>query len=71
MGMFDTVFLDCPKCKTRQEVQTKAGPCELREYDIYGAPASILGDLTNRSPITCAQCKHEIFIVISTSIRIF
>lgn len=71
MGMFDSVFVDCPKCRTRQELQSKAGECTLREYDIYGAPLRILADLADNNPHLCDHCRHEIYVVLGTSVRIF
>ena len=32
MGMFDSVWVRCPKCDNNMEFQSKAGVCEMREY---------------------------------------
>lgn len=42
MGMFDTIFVHCPTCNERVEVQTKNGACLLEEYELANAPNSLL-----------------------------
>lgn len=34
MGMYDSVYAKCPKCKHELEYQTKTGPCMLMRYGI-------------------------------------
>ena len=45
MGMFDRVYIACPKCGNKIEFQSKAGVCELNEYGASDVPASIAGDI--------------------------
>jgi len=45
MGMFDRVYIACPKCGNKIEFQSKAGVCELNEYGTSDVPASIAGDI--------------------------
>jgi hypothetical protein len=42
VGMFDSVFADCPSCGRRTEIQTKAGECILATYSPTNAPADVL-----------------------------
>lgn len=42
MGMFDSVYVDCPYCERLVELQTKQGACECRDYDIINAPPEVL-----------------------------
>lgn len=32
MGMYDSFYIDCPKCGHELEYQTKSGPCRLYIY---------------------------------------
>lgn len=54
MGMFDTVFVPCVKCKNELSFQTKSGPCELRGYPLENAPEDVLRDVNRHAPIKCA-----------------
>jgi len=29
MGMFDSLYIECPNCKNEMEFQSKSGPCGL------------------------------------------
>jgi hypothetical protein len=42
MGMFDSVFVDCPHCGKKNELQTKNGECILGRYDLVNAPPEVL-----------------------------
>lgn len=57
MGMFDSVYVTCPDCGTREELQTKAGDCLCYTY-ILGQdviPPEIIRDLENER-VLCADC---------------
>ena len=56
MGMFDSVFVPCPKCKTKQEFQTKSGDCILGRYTLENAPKDVMLDINRHSPYTCRNC---------------
>jgi hypothetical protein len=32
MGVFDSIYIKCPKCDSDVEFQTKSGDCTLAEY---------------------------------------
>ena len=42
MGMFDSVFVSCPRCGEDNEIQTKNGKCILGRYDLVNAPPEVL-----------------------------
>ena len=42
MGMFDSVFVECPHCGQMNELQTKNGECILGKYDLVNAPPEVL-----------------------------
>lgn len=55
MGMFDSIYVKCPKCDTSQEVQSKAGECLLHSYDQDRVPIAIAADL-NGEEVKCNHC---------------
>jgi len=36
--MHDSVWVKCPKCKTKNEFQSKSGDCFLRNYSLKKCP---------------------------------
>lgn len=42
MGMFDSVYVPCPKCGHRNEFQSKSGDCSLMTYNFEEAPREVL-----------------------------
>ena len=63
MGMFDSVFADCPKCGTELEFQTKGGVCELYKYHCSSVPIGA-ADGVYRSK-TCKSCGAEVSLKVS------
>lgn len=57
MGMFDYVRARCPNCGEIIEEQSKAGPCQLKDYNLYNAPASILEDMVEW---WCNNCESRL-----------
>jgi hypothetical protein len=55
MGMFDSIYVRCPTCNERTELQSKAGVCELKIYTLDSAPPEILVDLDKRT----YRCKND------------
>jgi hypothetical protein len=57
MGMFDTVYATCPKCKNQMMDQIKHGPCDMVTYRI--ADEMDLDDamLVHGSSMYCSKCK--------------
>lgn len=63
MGMFDDVWVKCPKCETLNNVQSKVGECTLAAYKIDDAPLNVLADV-DQSVITCEHCETNYQIVL-------
>ncbi len=61
MGMFDSVWVNCPKCKTKVEFQSKAGPCRLKNYRIERVPVEIALSL-DRTSEKC-ECGNRITLI--------
>ncbi len=55
MGMFDRVWVKCPRCDNLIEFQSKAGSCSLQDYALCDAPPAILADL-NGEEWACSEC---------------
>ena len=53
MGMYDSVWVKCPKCKTENEFQTKSGKCLLDNYTLENCPGDVLEDINRHSPHLC------------------
>ena len=45
MGMFDSLFIKCPKCGKEMEWQSKSGPCCLDSYTPKNLPVDVARDL--------------------------
>jgi len=55
MGMFDSVYVKCKNCGEFVEFQSKAGDCNLDEYDISNCPPKIAGDIAGETQL-CRNC---------------
>lgn len=58
MGMFDTVVTSCPVCGAHNEIQTKAGDCELKVYSLSGVPVDIAKSLDGQT-VFCIHCTYD------------
>ena len=58
MGMFDTVHFKCRVCSSVIEEQSKAGDCNLNEYDAYAVPVEIAKSIEG-GIIYCENCGTE------------
>jgi hypothetical protein len=69
MGMFDTVFVWCPHCGERQEIQTKDGPCTLGEYNLCNAPPAVLLGIEGEHE--CVDCGGWFHITVQHTTQAF
>lgn len=53
MGMYDVVLVECPKCGTENEFQSKGGDCLLMCYNLEDCPEDVLSDVNRHSPHYC------------------
>ena len=53
MGMYDTIWVKCPKCAEESGFQTKSGDCILGNYTLDDCPADAMVDANRHSPTTC------------------
>ena len=65
MGMFDTIYLECPDCGKKNELQTKWGACVLGEYSIDDAPPDAMEKFVQNS-VECEYCECEFKVEIVT-----
>lgn len=57
MGMFDSVWIPCPKCGTDVEFQSKGGECLLISFTLDTAPPRVIADILGDTG-WCTECKH-------------
>lgn len=69
MGMFDTVFVPCPKCGLYYPAQSKGGDCMLDTYELDDAPNDVLSDVNRHAPFKCEQCGSEFEVKIRIDAR--
>lgn len=54
--MFDSVHIECPKCKRDLEFQSKSGPCGLFSFDKDNLPVEVAVGI-NGDVVMCEFCK--------------
>jgi hypothetical protein len=69
MGMYDSVYIPCPKCGVKAELQSKAGNCLLVKYELDNAPPAILGDLSDTQYV-CHVCGANISIKVTMTVAV-
>ena len=57
MGMFDRVWIPCPRCGQPREFQSKGGECVLADYYWPDAPVAVLRDIAFDTG-WCALCRQ-------------
>ena len=67
MGMFDTVYAECPKCSELVEFQSKAGVCEFKSYHINSVPPEIASDIVGDYKY-CSYCDKAVYLSLSSPI---
>ena len=66
MGLFDQVYVPCPRCGTKHEAQSKSGGCSLEQYELHEAPADVLVGLNWIGPLQCSKCGANFKVAIQT-----
>jgi hypothetical protein len=54
MGMFDSIYANCPNCGEENEFQTKGGECTLECYTLENCPLDALSNANRHSPYSCS-----------------
>ena len=62
MGLYDTVYLECPQCGHENDFQSKSGPCQCLNFDQNdidqgNVPVDVFHDINRHSPIVCHHCE--------------
>lgn len=68
MGLYDSVLFKCPSCRTRIEVVSKSGDCNLTAFDCTAVPLSIAEDIDG-SIVTCPNCGVDHTVLNLLSVR--
>lgn len=58
MGLFDSLYVECPNCCGRLEFQSKAGACALAEYTLADCPPRVAADLIGDT--RRCECGHTV-----------
>ena len=66
MGMYDIVWVPCPKCGTKHECQSKSGPSGLEEFEMDAAPLQVMAGINDLSPYRCQECGSYFKVEIQT-----
>lgn len=53
MGMFDSIWVACPKCGEEIEFQSKSGDCSLKHYTLQDCPDDVMININRHSPQKC------------------
>lgn len=64
MGVFDSVFVPCPKCQEKVEFQSKSGPRCMLVFNLEEAPDDVLRDVNRHAPVTCPKCGTSFYVGI-------
>jgi hypothetical protein len=57
MGLFDTIWVKCPKCNEDIGFQSKSGDCSMEDYMLEDCPEDVLSDANRHSPEKCWNCE--------------
>jgi transcription elongation factor Elf1 len=63
MGCYDTLNFACPACGRTVQVQSKAGPCKLADYNLKDAPLMVIADINDegqRGKLYCQRCSAQL-----------
>ncbi len=64
MGMFDRVYIPCPKCGCEYQFQSKAGPCQLLDYRLHNANISVIENiLADDTTYICVRCNASFKLI--------
>ena len=63
MGMFDSVFIDCPDCGEPVEFQSKSGDNTLEKYTLDNCPLVVLFGIIDDVEV-CEHCKNKVGLEI-------
>ena len=69
MGMFNYIYLTCPKCGEEVKTQSKGGSCLLEHFDVSEAPHGDLEYIDGES-IKCPKCGHYITFRLKSNYEI-
>lgn len=62
MGVFDTLYADCPECGTMNSEQTKGGDCILKDIHASSVDSDFEAALFSGETFHCENCgtKYEV-----------
>jgi len=58
MGDYDSIWAHCPKCGCKVEFQSKSGPCNMHDHDLWSVPTDVLLGALDATEM-CPVCNAE------------
>lgn len=60
MGLYDSVFFDCPNCGSKVEAQSKVDDCYMQVFSVDAVPLVVAADITDPTdgPLMCRNCER-------------
>lgn len=65
MGMFDSIWVECPDCKERNEFQSNSGECFLHNYTLEDCPVLAIYGI-HEDVVKCGNCGTMYKVDIET-----
>jgi transposase-like protein len=70
MGVFDTVWVPCPRCGARYPAQSKGCYNSYEDYELADAPDDVLSDVNRHAPFTCEKCGTTFEVKVVTTAQV-
>lgn len=70
MGMYDSLYVECPKCKAKLEYQSKSGQCCMWNFTKKDLTYEVAGGI-NGNIVRCQFCNKRIQFTLKPAKPIF
>lgn len=68
MGMYDELWISCPKCGRMVDFQSKGGECSLNQYTVFDVPSDVAGHINGESQ--WCECGAELTLQVQCSVNV-
>lgn len=70
MGVFNTIWVDCPRCDKPVEFQSKSGSCSMASYHITRMPVEDFSGIAG-DQVCCDHCGFVVGVKDSRDMPLF
>jgi hypothetical protein len=70
MGLFDTIYFQCPDCGRDLDAQSKSGPCCLYYFKYDSVPEDVAMDANRHAPFECECGSKWEFINVPKKVKL-